>query len=386
MAEERAFWLAWSQINGIGPILLRRLHKHFGSLAIAWEASPTQLAKVEGFGSQTAEAVATGRRHIQPDALLQQHEQENPAFCTPADPLYPRLLLEIPDPPPVLYYRGNRALLETMSPMVGIVGTRSPSKYGREYTRRISAALAKAGFTVVSGLAEGIDTEAHRSCLESAGQTIAVLGCAVNVVYPWSNQALYKQLLETGLALSEHPADTQPDRIFFPRRNRIIAGLCRATLVMEAPAKSGALITAHYANEYGRDVYALPDGLDNSRAKGCLNLIDSGAAIIVGIPELVASLSQVSSLQNAPPSAQSSAPPSVPKGEQVALPLNLDPNQIQVLQLLTELGEQAGGEAISLDHLVAQSSFTTSDLLTILLHLEMEGQVTQLPGMRYQRS
>ena len=246
MVEERAFWLAWSQIPGVGPVLLNRLQQHFGTLAAAWDANLPDLRKVEGFGYQTSEAVTTGRSRLQPQQFLQQHSEKNPHFWTPADADYPRLLLEIPSPPSVLYYRGKMQLPESLdiTRAIGIVGTRNPSEYGKRWTRKISAALAKKGFTIVSGMAKGIDKEAHRGCLDAGGKTIAALGTGVDVIYPSENTELYKQILNQGLAVSEYPAGTQPTRENFPRRNRIIAALSRAVLVMEAPMKSGALITA----------------------------------------------------------------------------------------------------------------------------------------------
>ncbi|MGQ9870627.1 DNA-processing protein DprA [Leptodesmis sp.] len=378
MIKERAFWLAWSQINGIGPVLLKRLQTHFKSLVAAWEASSADLMEVEGFGYQTAEMVVAERRAIQPEQLLNQHEQENPNFWTPADPDYPRLLLEIPDPPPVLYYQGKveERELNGLAPMIAIVGTRSPSPYGRQWTRRLTIALVEQGFTIVSGLAEGIDTEAHRSCLEAGGRTIAVLGCAVNVVYPWSNRSLYQQLVQTGLALSEHPAGTQPNRTFFPRRNRIIAGLCRAVLVMEAPEKSGGLITAYYANEYGRDVYALPGRLDDYKSLGCLKLIDQGARPIRGTDHLLELLGTI---------PQFKEPPGV-STQQFSLPLNLSSDLAHILQVLTDLAPSLDGEAVPFDLLVQHSGLPAGSVSSALTQLEMEELITSLPGMRYQRS
>ncbi|WP_421659014.1 DNA-processing protein DprA [Leptothermofonsia sp. ETS-13] len=373
--EERAFWLAWSQINGIGPILLRRLEKHFGTLADAWEASYEDLIAVDGLGSLTAEAIAAERRNINPKELLQQHERDNPYFWTPADAEYPRLLLEIPDPPPVLYYQGKVNLQECQGlvPMVGIVGTRNPSEYGKRWTRRITRALVNNGFTVVSGLAEGIDTEAHRSCVEADGRTLAVMGTGVDIAYPWFNHNLYRQILQCGLALSEYPAGTQPDRIHFPRRNRIIAGLCRAILVMEAPKKSGALITAHMANEYGRDVFVLPGSLENPKAIGCLNLLYQGAQVILGEDHLLEMLGTI-------PQLQSSLPPC-----QTQLPLNLEPNLEKVLQTLTTLTQKQNIESVPFDLIVQNSELPAGSISSALLQLELLGLVSQLPGMRYQK-
>ena len=376
MQEERAFWVAWSKINGVGPILLRRLHKHFGTLSAAWEASLSALVEVDGVGVQSAESVIVQRRAIQPEALLEVHEQENPGFWTPADADYPALLLEITDLPPVLYYRGivNPSELDGSHPMVAMVGTRSPSEYGRRWTRRISETLTQSGFTIVSGLADGIDTEAHRSCLAAGGRTIAVLGCGVDIIYPWSNRGLYQQILKNGLVLSEHPAGTQPDRTFFPRRNRIIAGLSRATLVMEAPAKSGGLITAHYANEYGRDVYALPGSLDNPKSLGCIKLINKGAMVIEGEQELLDALGTLPSLQQ-----KTNKPPI-----QASLPLDLAPELAHLLQILTDLPDESG--SVQFDRLVQAANQPASVVSSSLLQLELTGLVTQLPGMRYQRS
>lgn len=375
LTEERAFWLAWSQIHGIGPILIKRLHRHFSSLAAAWEASPKALQAVEGFGLQLSESAIAARRQIQPEDLLQQHQQKNPRFWTPADPDYPRLLLEIPDPPPVLYYRGNVVAQENSGglPTVAIVGTRSPSEYGKRWTRRLSTALAKNGFIIISGLAEGIDTEAHRSCLEAGGRTLAVLGTGLDIVYPWSNRSLYKQVIEQGLALSEYPAGTQADRAHFPRRNRIVAGLSRAVLVLEAPERSGALITVHLANDYGRDVYVLPGSLDNPRAIGCLHLLNTGAQVILGEDHLLELLGAMPQL-------------SLPLDQPANLPGNLPPELTQILQGMTELNQTHTVEAVSFDLLVQTTGLTASALSSSLLQLELMGLVTQQPGMRYQRS
>jgi DNA processing protein len=374
LAEERAFWLAWSQINGVGPILLKRLQQHFVKLSIAWEADLAALVKVEGLGIQTAEVVLNERQKLEPEQLLSEYLQKNPHFWTPADPGYPRLLLEIPDPPPVLHYRGSVQPDENHGcrPTIAIIGTRHPSEYGRRWTRKLSTLLAEKGFSVVSGLAEGVDAEAHRSCLTAGGRTIAVLGTGVDIVYPWSNRKLYEQILEQGLALSEYPAGTQPDRIHFPRRNRIVAGLCRAVLVTEAPMKSGALITAHLANDYGRDVYALPGSLYNSRVLGCLGLLNKGAQVVLGEAHLLELLGTM------PPLNPSVAP------EPLQLPIvDLDPTLQQVLQALTDLSNQTA-EA-SFDRIVQQAGLAAGTVSGALLQLEMMDLVSSLPGMRYQR-
>jgi DNA processing protein len=287
-------------VEGVGPITLKRIQAYFGDLASAWAANAIDLQAVEGIGSKLATAIAQQRPNLDltPPAV---------PFLTPADGAYPALLFEIPDPPPVLYYQGQLELLPQCQtqPAAAIVGTRSPSDYGRRWTRRISAALSRAGLTVVSGLADGIDREAHDSCLQHQGSTIAVLGTGVDVVYPRQNLDLHRAIAQRGLLLSEHPPGTPPDRVHFPRRNRIIAGLSRATLVTEAPAKSGALITARLANDYGRDVYVLPGSLDNPRCRGCLELVNQGAQLVLAEDTLVAALGAipVESLPQSPTAA-----------------------------------------------------------------------------------
>lgn len=372
MIQERAFWLSWSQISGVGPILIKRLYQEFGSLEEAWSAPPRALMQVEGIGDSTAEAIATERLAWEPDSFLEQHEQKNLHFWTPIDSQYPRLLTEIPDPPPVLYYRGKASRIKDLetSSAIAIVGTRDPSDYGRRWTRKISSALVQNGFIVVSGMAEGVDTEAHRSCLEAGGQTIAVLGTGVDVVYPWTNRRLYRELIEDGLALSEYPAGTQPDRNHFPRRNRIVAGLCRAVIVIEAPQRSGALITAYLANDYGRDVYALPGSLDNSKSKGCLTLLTKGAQMILGESELLEALGTMPQLDQ---SASNSQP---------LLP-DLDNELSQVLQSLSSITAQPSVESAPFELIVQKTEMAAGSVSSSLLQLEMLGLVSQLPGMRY---
>jgi len=373
LVEERAYWLAWSQVDRVGPVLLRRLQQHFGSLADAWKANAAQLRQVEGFGYQIVSAVTAARSQINPEQFLEQHSVKNPYFWTLADADYPRLLLEIPSPPPVLYYRGLVQPQENQGimPMVGIVGTREPSEYGKRWTRKITVALARHGFTVISGMAAGIDTEAHRGCLEAGGRTLAVLGTGVDLIYPPRNKPLYEQIQQQGLLLSEYPAGTQPNRAHFPQRNRIIAGLSRAVLVMEAPSKSGALITAHYANDFCRDVYALPGSLDNHQSLGCLGLLSRGAHVILNEGHLLEMLGAIPKLDQAvqlPLFAQAQPTP-VPQ---------LEPELAKVLQALAP-------EPTAFDLIVQQAGLAVGSVSSALLQLELLGLVSQLPGMRYQR-
>ena len=373
MVEERAYWLAWSQVERVGPVLLKRLQQHFGTLADAWKASAAQLQQVEGLGYQSAGAVTAARSQINPEQFLEEHSVKNPYFWTPADADYPRLLLEIPSPPPVLYYRGLVQPQENLGlqPMVGIVGTREPSEYGKRWTRKISVALAKHGFTVVSGMAAGIDTEAHLGCLAVGGRTIAVFGTGVDIIYPPRNQPLYEKIRAQGLVVSEYPTGTKPNRIHFPQRNRIIAGLCRAVLVMEAPTKSGALITADFANDFCRDVYVLPGSLDNPQSVGCLGLLSRGAHVILSeghLLEMLGAIPQLDSAVQLPLFAQEQPTP-VPQ---------LEPELAKVWQVLAS-------EPTPFDLIVQQAGMGAGAVSSALLQLELMGLVSQLPGMQYRR-
>lgn len=369
--EERAYWLAWSEVPGIGSVLLQRLQQQFGTLAEAWKASASELGAVEGLGVRLIERVVKMRGQYLPEQLLEQHLVKNPCFWTPADGEYPRLLLEIPSPPATLYYSGLVDLQENYGskPIVGIVGTRNPTEYGKRWTRKISATLAKHGFTVASGMAVGIDTQAHHGCLEAGGRTIAVLGTGLDVVYPLSNSYLYKQIQEQGLVISEYPASTKPARSNFPQRNRIIAGLSRAVLVMEAPNKSGALITARLANEFCRDVYALPGSLDNPNSIGCLGLLNRGAHVILSEGHLLEMLGAIPELD--PHSALEQPLPALP------VP-TLEPALAKVLDAIAF-------EPTPFDIIVEQAALEAGSVSSALLQLELMGLVSQAPGMRYRR-
>jgi DNA processing protein len=245
--------------------------------------------------------------------------------------------------------------------MVAIVGTRHPTEHGLRWTRKISTALAKAGFTVVSGMAAGIDGEAHQSCLKAGGRTLAILGTGVDRVYPAHHRDLHQQIQKRGLIISEYPAQTAPERGNFPARNRIIAGLSRAIIVMEAPLKSGSLITSRYAQEFNRDVYILPNSPDVEAARGCLKLLHQGAEVILSEEELLEQLGAIPKLT--PESKPSSA---------------LEPVLEAVYRVLTP-------EPMAFDLIVNQVALSAGEVSGMLLQLELLGLVSQLPGMRYQK-
>lgn len=398
---ERAYWVAWTQIPGVGAVLLKRLQLYYGSATEAWQASPQSLKAVEGFGEKLIGTIAQKRRAINPQEFLEQHTEKNPHFWIPSDPQYPRLLLEIPSPPAILYYRGQIDEKENQGlvPIIGIVGTRHPTEHGKRWTRKISGALAKQGFVVASGMAAGIDGEAHRSCLESGARTIAVLGTGVDVPYPLRHTQLYEQIQQQGLILTEYPAGTQPTPSNFPPRNRIIAGLSRAVLIMEAPEKSGSLITARYGMEFNRDVYTLPNTPDNPQARGCLKLIKQGAELIIDEQELLENLGVIPELDQ--PQVQlslsfsepdvverdslTSPPHSSPQGEgsyikMEATEVNLDEDLAKILRVIPQ------ADVICFDVVVQNSGLDVGTVSGGLIQLQLLGLLSELPGMRYQRS
>jgi DNA processing protein len=386
MSQERTYWLAWSQVSGVGPVLIDRLQQHFGSLEAAWTAAAQDLLAIDGVGTQSLGKISAARAQIDPAQLLITHSAANPQWWARIDPDYPRLLREIPSAPSILYYRGQVAIAENQGqiPTIAIVGTRDPSDYGKRWARKISACLASKGFTIASGMAQGVDTEAHIACLEAGGRTVAAVGTGVDLVYPPRNQKLWSDIQQHGLIVSEYVAGTPPDRSHFPARNRIIAGLSRATIVIEAPTKSGALITAYQANDFNRDVYVLPGSIDNPNAIGCLGLLSRGAQPILSLDhllELLAAIPQLDSYQQlqlfATPTARSSNHDTT-SSINLSPPPDLAPDLQQVWLVVTD-------QPASFDQIVTQSQLPTATVSGLLLQLELLGLVTQLAGMRYQR-
>jgi DNA processing protein len=406
--NDRQYWLAWSQISGVGPILLKRLQQQFGQLAIAWEADCDTLRTVDGIGEKLSQSIVTQRAKIAPDELFASYTDANPWLITPADPEYPQYLWEIADPPPLLHYRGNLGLLQSVADRqaIALVGTRDITDYGKRWTQRLSASLSGLGWTIVSGMAAGVDTEAHQSCLAAGGRTIAVLGTGVDLVYPSTNRSLYQRIGETGLLLSEYADGTPADRRHFPARNRIVAGLSRATIVLEAGLTSGALITARLAHDHGREVYALAGSLDNPQAAGGLKLISEGAKIIISESSLLTSLGTINHLNqldlfatsstssastsSASTSSASTSSAALPdptltsartNAPPIALPTPLPANLQALWQVIA-----TSCEPIVLDAIVDRTGLPTGDVLGGLLELELMGIVQQDAGMRYLRS
>ncbi len=286
------------------------------------------------------------------------------------DPLYPTSLRWIPDPPPVLYVLGT--LHPHHSLAVAVVGSRKPSNYGKVIAQRLSAALAQCGYTVVSGLARGIDSNAHQGTLQAGGQTLAVLGSGLNVVYPPENRRLFDRIRAQGAVLSELPYNTKPDRWNFPRRNRIISGLTLGTLVVEATAHSGALHTARHALEQGREVFAVPGRIDAPNSRGTHHLIKCGAKLVDSIDDI---------LEEFPEAVRASARSlqAPVEAETPQIPADLSPQASQVLALMPS-------EATHIDSVIRASQLPAHVIASILVTLEVRGLVQQFPGKFFARS
>ncbi|HIK37309.1 MAG: DNA-processing protein DprA [Geminocystis sp.] len=381
--NEKIYWLAWSKIKGVGASSLKKIYDHFGSVEAAWRASPKEFGAIPGINQKILNAIIGGKPKINPENLYKEHLKKNPKFLTPTDEQYPQLLLEIPSPPPVLYYKGTINIQESKGiiPAIAIVGTRSPTEHGRRWTYNVSKALAQKGFTIVSGLAEGIDSYAHRGCLDGGGKTVAVLGNGLDRAYPRCNQSLMEEIAAKGLILTEYEYGMNPERGNFPARNRIIAGMCRAVLIMEAPEKSGALITAYYANEFNRDVYILPNSPDEPKARGCLRLIHNGAQVIISEEELLTNLGAIPQIEQLQPQQLSLFSPkdSNPQPNTPPTPLSpLSPKEEQVYGVIQK-------DPLPLDLIVHLSGLEAKEVSSILLQLELAGLISQLPGMMYCR-
>jgi DNA processing protein len=363
--HERGCWAALNRVPGVGPARVRRLLSHFGTLADAWSAPPAVLAGA-GVERRVAEALVALRSRTTPAAELEQAQRAGARVLTWLDEDYPPRLATIPDPPPVLYVRGT--LLAQDERAVAVVGTRRPTYYGRSLAGRLCEAFAGAGVCVVSGLARGIDTQAHRGALGAGGRTLAVLGHGPDILYPPENGRLAGQIAGAGALLTEYPPGTGPEAQNFPPRNRIISGLVAGVLVVEAGTQSGALITCRYAADQGRDVFAVPGPVTSPASDGCHRLIQDGAKLVREAADVLDEL--FPSYAAAP--VESAGPPA----RQMAL--DLDEPTGALLRAILDHGGPAGA-----DHLARALGRPVQEVTGALARLELEGRVRHVGGMRY---
>jgi DNA processing protein len=367
--EEIAAWLRLTQTEGVGAVTARNLLKHFGLPQNIFAAGASALIKVVPQALATTLLAAPSAEF---EALLKRTlawvEQEGRHIITLADPDYPRALLDTADPPAMLYAIGDLALLSR--PAIALVGSRNASVQGMRDAQAYGATLAAAGWCVISGLAQGIDSAAHIGALEAAGgaSTIAVIGTGADIVYPARNRALAHRIAEAGLILSEYPLGTPAIAANFPRRNRIISGLASGVMVVEAAIHSGSLITARLALDQGREVFAVPGSIHSPLSKGCHWLIRQGAKLVESAEDVLEELrpSQAGRMQRLPLPASARAKP------------QLDADLQTMLEVM-------GFDPVDFNTLIERAGTDAATLATQLLSLELAGAIEVLPGARYRR-
>lgn len=280
MDKDKKYWLALSSFSGIGPLRFKSLFNYFGSAKRAWNANESELIK-SGLGKKLTDQFLSFRNKFAIDLCLSALDKKGIGLMTLLDKNYPRLLKEINDPPFVLYYLGDIGTINEFDKCIAVVGTRKMTSYGKEAAERVVSGLTNAGYTIVSGMAYGIDAVAHRIAIKTDGKTIAVFGGGVDHVYPVSNTTLYFQIVKKGgLVLSEYPPGFRPSKNTFPQRNRIISGLSLGVVVIEGAKRSGTLITARHAAEQGRDVFAVPGPITSRNSSATSYLIKQGAKLV----------------------------------------------------------------------------------------------------------
>ncbi|MEW5821755.1 MAG: DNA-processing protein DprA [Cyanobacteriota bacterium] len=392
--EELKYWLAFNSIEGLGAVSIMKIWNHFGSMKEAWSASSADLYEIETIYSSIIEKIVTSRPDINPDKLEEDTGNYKTSVLCIIDPLYPDLLKQIYDPPVVLYYKGDFNLCD-LSKTVAIVGTRTPTDYGREMSYKISSELANFGVTIVSGLAEGIDTAAHTACIEINGKTIAVLGSGLNHIYPKINNNLANKIIDSnGVVLSEYPPDSKPDGWRFPYRNRIISGLSYATILVEAKARGGGLITAKNALEQNREVFGVSSRVNSNSNDGVHNLIYRGEAkIYTTISKLLETLNWVIVDNESPKKEQDDKIPineTVKNTVAIAETIEIKKEPEKAVELPSNSPEEIimnllDYDAVAFDVLLNKSGLDTSTLLSTMTILELRGLVCQVGGKRYRR-
>jgi len=344
-------------LNGVGNRTLWKIKKEFGSFQACFEANQGALHKAWLSPSIQA-AIADARQHVDPPELLERLFADDIRICCVEDDDYPELLRSIYDPPYIFYYRGSLEILSSFC--IGVVGSRAASPYGRIQARRFGNELARQGMVIVSGMARGIDTEAHHGALDADGKTVAVLGSGLKVIYPPENRNLYHRICESGLVISEFSPLTHPEPGNFPIRNRTISGLSRGVLVVEAKQKSGALITADFALEQGREVLAIPGPINSKNSAGTNYLIKQGACLVSSIEDILDEFG----LND------------LPEAKQGELLFDLDKEELSFL-------ENIGHEAVHFDTLMESTTLNIGQLSAMLLNMELKGIIRALPGNYY---
>ena len=365
--DDLTTWIALKSVEGVGCVAFRNLLAAYGSPHRVFEASLTDLQQAAGLNHKTARNIKDFRGWARARAEIARAGREDVSIVTCTDPAYPARLRMIYDYPPLLYIKGR---LDAADIPVAVVGSRNATPYGRYVTERLCRELAQRGVTVVSGLARGIDTCAHRGALAGRGRTIAVMGCGIDVIYPPENRKLYGQIADGGAVVTEYPYGTEPDRPHFPARNRIISGLSLGVLIVEAGEKSGSLITARCALDQGREVFAVPGAIDLPGSRGTNGLLRQGAKLVESVEDI---LEEILPQIGRPPAPRRGG---TRKDEPGREPLTEEESRL--LGFITETPQDA-------DTLIKRTGLAAAEALSLLLALELKGYILQLPGKRFSR-
>jgi len=355
-----AYWIGFNKVRGIGPARLRALLDTFGSVQGAWEARADALREV-GLDRRSLGNLLQAREELDLVAEMAKVERQGVEVLTWDDPRYPARLMAINDPPPVLYIRGDLRPDDDWA--VAIVGTRQASAYGKEAARVLATDLVRAGVTIVSGLARGIDAQVHRAALEAKGRTLAVLGSGVDIIYPWENSKLAEEIVGHGALISEYALGTQPEANNFPPRNRVISGLSRGVIVVEAGEQSGALITADFAADQGRDVFAVPGSIFHRGSQGTNRLIRDGATPVLSANDVLEALNLTA----------------VPQQVEAQMLFPTDPTEALLLDQLAE-------DPVHVDEVSRATGLPIAAVTSTLALMELKGLVRQAGGMSYVRA
>jgi DNA processing protein len=357
VVDDLAYWVGFNKVLGIGPARLRALLDFFGSVQEAWHADAASLLEI-GLDRRSTDNLLAARRSLDLAGELERLQRAGVQVLTWDSDDYPINLRNIHDPPPVIYIKGE--LLPEDDWAVAVVGTRQASVYGKEAARHLATDLARNGVTVVSGLAAGIDAVAHQAALDAGGRTLAVLGSGVDIIYPEQNRRLAEQLVAQGALVSEYALGVKPERSNFPPRNRLISGLSLGTVVVEAGARSGALITADFAAEQGREVFAVPGSIFQRSCEGANRLIQDGAKPVLTVNDVLEELNLSQITQQA----------------EVRATVPTTPIERTVLDLLS-------AEPAHVDELGRAADLTPAAISSTLALLELKGLARQVSGMSY---
>ena len=391
ITDDLKYWLALKLVEGLGNIGVKNLLRSFGTAERVFKAPLYLLETVPGIGSITAHHIKDFKQWAKVEGDLEKAVEMNISILTCQDPHFPQRLLHIYDCPILLYVKGELRGLEVS---VAVVGSRKASTYGKYTTERLCRELALSGVTIVSGMAKGIDASAHRGAISVKGRTIAVLGSGLDVIYPPENESLYHEISACGAVVSEYSFGTRPNAANFPARNRIISGMSLGVVVVEATEKSGSLITARIALEQGREVFAVPGSIDEAGSRGTNRLIKEGAILVEDVDDILAEIGpqtsheETISVMTTLPAASTELSPAEPTEEPLVATLNGFPERHLVKNAVLSEKEQLLIKNLSskprpVDDLIVATGLSASEILSLLLHLELRGLIRQMPGKTY---